>query len=59
MSDFRFEVHDADGCLRKFYKREHAVHFMRNDPDLKLVIRPRVPVNLFQDMLKKVGECLF
>jgi hypothetical protein len=55
--DFRFEVHDEDGCLRKFYKREDAWRFMRNRPELKLVVAPRI--NRFQQLLKSVGEALF
>ena len=55
--DFRFEVHDEDGCLRRFYKREDAWRFMRNQPELKLVVKPKI--NTFKEMLKKVGEALF
>ena len=57
MTDFRFEVHDEDGCLRKFYKRQDAWHFMKDRPELKLVVRPKV--NQFREMLNKVGEALF
>jgi hypothetical protein len=55
--NFRFEVHDEDGCLRKFYKRQDAWQFMKNRPELKLVVRPKV--NQFREMLSKVGEALF
>jgi len=57
MNDFRFEVHDEDGCLRKFYKREDACYFMRNRPELKLIVKPKV--NQFREMLNKVGKALF
>lgn len=55
--DFRYEVHDEDGCLRRFCKRADAWHFMKNRPELKLVVQP--PINKFKEMLKKVGEALF
>jgi hypothetical protein len=57
MTDFRYEVHDEDGCLRRFYTRKDAWHFMKDDPELKLVVKPKR--NMFKEMLDKVGDCLF
>jgi len=58
MTDFfRYEVHDEDGCLRKFYKRQDAWHFMKDHPELKLIVQPKR--NVLREMLDKVGEALF
>ena len=56
MVDFRFEVHDECGCLRKFYKRSDACYFMRDRLELRLVVAPKR--NIFQEMWHKLGECL-
>ena len=38
----RFEVHDDEGPLRTFSRKEEAKAFMCGRNDMKLVVRPRL-----------------
>jgi hypothetical protein len=39
----RYQVHDEEGVLRTFSRKEEAESFMRTRPELKLVVLKKAP----------------
>lgn len=56
----RFEIHDEDGCLRKFATKDEAMKF--KSEDMLLVIKPRpkgkTRKQIQQDFINQIGEAL-
>ena len=50
----RYQVHDDEGVLRTFSRKEEAIAFMATRPELKLVVvkqqrKKKVELNKFED----------
>ena len=50
----RYQVHDEEGVLRTFSRKEEAVAFINNRPELKLVVLKRhkkkiIDLSLFEE----------
>ena len=43
LSEMRFQVHDDEGVLRTFSRKEEAESFIRTRPELKLVVLKKAP----------------
>lgn len=54
----RYQVYDELGLARTFDSKEDAHVWMKERPELKLVILPRQKKEKV-DLYKLVGECLF
>lgn len=51
----RFEVHDDDGALRKFYIRKEAEQYLNGKCGLRLVVQPRLKKEKQVASIKSVG----